>query len=199
MDQTNTEEMNFDIYWKTFTKHLKKCFVIIVLTVLIVCGYGKFIKHQTYECDVLLHAKYINSSNKTMTSDELDAVHYVLNDAQYDITSNEVINEASQNLDISKADIKESISVTHDTNSNYIKISIKTENAKKSYQIAKEISSDYIEYSNKNNGLNLSISQKAELNNEVVSPNMKVYFLFSLVLGIFISIAYVVYLANREN
>lgn len=199
MDKANTEEMTLDIYWKTFMKHFKKCFVITLLTVLIICGYGKFVKQQTYECDVILHAKYIDSSNKMMSSDELDAVHYVLNDALYDITSNEVINEASQNLDISKSDIKESISVTHDTDSNYIKISIKTGKAKESYQIAKEISSNYIEYSSKNNGLNLSISQKAELDNEVVSPNMKVYFLFSLVLGIFISIAYVVYLANREN
>lgn len=177
--------------FQQFIRHLKMIIAVTLACALIVGVYTVFFVKKQYSSTARIYSKP-EVTEGTISSTDISANNLMVNNYIEMIKGNNIQGQIADTLDIERAEVKSSLSVTNDSDTQIISITATTEDP----SLAKKIADTTVEtFTNEVkeslNVTNIIIIDEAEVNTVAVSPSLKKNLLIGGMAGLIISLAYV--------
>lgn len=193
------EEIDLKTFFSTIWN--KKIEIILILAVFIMLGVTyttsfvspKYIASTTL---VLSNSENTNMIKNTITTTDLTLNSKLLSTYRVLVRSKSVLRQVIKNLniDITEEELKKNVTVSAVQNTEVIKISVTNEDKETAAKIANEIAKVFSEEVNKLYNINnITIVDKANVNNETSNLNPTRDILIFLAIGLVVSLFYIIF------
>lgn len=184
------EEINLT---ELFNYFLKKCLIIIFITILFAFGgiiYGAFIKTPLYRSSTTVILVNESNSDQSLTNNDIQLNKNLVPTYSEIVKSRKIVNETIDNLSLeySYAELSKKITVSAVNDTQIIKISVVDEDKEKAYEIANEVANVFVKeipdlYNISNvNILDKAVEQETPYNINIVKDTV-IFALIGLVLS----------------
>lgn len=172
-------------------RHIKMIIVVTLACALIVGIYTVFFVKKQYSSTTRIYSKP-EVTEGTVNYSEITANNLMVNNYIEMIKGNNIQSQIAKTLDMEKTEVKSSLNVTNDTDTQIISITATTDDP----ALAKNLADTTVEVFRNEvkeslNVTNIIIIDEAEVNNTAVSPSLKKNLLIGAMAGIILSLAYV--------
>ncbi|MFQ6793925.1 YveK family protein [Thomasclavelia sp.] len=194
MEKTElNDEVEIDLseLFKLIKKNLKLVIVLALVGVIIAVAATTFLIDKKYasEGSILLKAEVVDGS---IDSSQLSANNMMVNNYIELLEGNTIQNQVADNLNITIEEVRNALSVTNTTETQIIEISATTSDPELSKNIIDETITVFTNLvQEKLNVTNLTIVDQPEINPNPVSPSMIKNIIIGAIIGIVLSLAYV--------
>lgn len=194
MEKTElNDEVQIDLseLLKLLKKNIKSIIILALLGVTIAVFITTFFIDKKYasQGSILLKAEVVDGS---IDSSQLNANNMMVNNYIELLQGNTIQNKVADNLNISSGEVNAALTVTNTAETQIIEIHATTTNPELSKNIVEETITVFTALvQEKLNVTNLTIVDQPEINTSPISPNMTKNILFGGIIGIIISLAYI--------
>lgn len=185
------EEINFSEFFAFIKKHLAFLIFVIAIVLVICAVYFWVIKTPLYSSDVSLTLTGVSGDQDKITTNDITLNTKMIATYQEVITSRKVLEQVINNLNISKtvADLEGNIKIKAGTDSMVLKITVTDSNKVTAKDVANEVSNIFSqEIKTLYNIKNVTVLDRAIVNESPININYFKTILLSFVAGIFIAI-----------
>lgn len=195
---TDTQNFNDEIELSELFKILKQNIKLIVIVSLIFTVGGflftKFFIKPQYQSQATLIVNNRRDENSNITTDEMNTARNLAGVYSIIIKSDSVLSQVidNLNLDLEAEALSKKITVAAVDNTQVMRITVKDGNAQRAQEIASElvkVSPEFIVEMVEAGSV--KVISDAKLNEHRVSPNLKMNVLVSFVLGMMLSVGYI--------
>lgn len=190
----NSDEMEIDLgqLWKLIKKNMRMIIISTLMLAVAFVLFTMFFIEKKYASTTTIYLTpkveqgYVD--NTTVTSNKTMVNNYMLI-----LQGNSVLSKVADELGLtSGAEVKKSLSVTNETDTQIIRVTAKTENATKSKQIAEATVRIFFDEMKENlNITSMTILDDAKIENAAVSPSLKKNGLMGGLIGGALSCGYI--------
>lgn len=194
MEKTElNDEVEIDLseLFKLFKKNIKLIIILALVGIVIAVSLTTFFIDKKYasQGSILLKAEVVDGS---IDSSQLSANNMMVNNYIELLQGNAIQNQVASNLNITGDEVNKALTVTNTAETQIIEISATTTNPELSKNIVEETITVFTTLvQEKLNVTNLTIVDQPEINANPVSPSMTKNILIGGIIGIVISLAYI--------
>ena len=194
MEKTElNDEVEIDLseLFKLFKKNIKLIIILALVGIVIAVSLTTFFIDKKYasQGSILLKAEVVDGS---IDSSQLSANNMMVNNYIELLQGNAIQNQVASNLNITGDEVNKALTVTNTAETQIIEISAITTNPELSKNIVEETITVFTTLvQEKLNVTNLTIVDQPEINANPVSPSMTQNILIGGIIGIVISLAYI--------